>query len=162
MIVGMEEGLLPHMRSLESGSAEQLEEERRLCYVGMTRAKQHLYLVRAFRRAFTGHNPPSRFLADIPPQLIATTQRAVQPAMLPQRHRYAVHSQHEHFEERAVPGENFAAGDHVRHSKFGEGIVVSCEPSGNDYQVVVAFRGEAGIKKLLLSFAPLEKLQATE
>jgi DNA helicase-2/ATP-dependent DNA helicase PcrA len=81
--------------------------------------------------------------------------------MLPQRYRYAVHSQHEHFEERAVPTESFAAGDHVRHSKFGEGIVVSCEPSGNDYQVVVAFRGEAGIKKLLLSFAPLEKLQAT-
>lgn len=158
MIVGMEEGLLPHMRSLESGSAEQLEEERRLCYVGMTRAKQHLYLIRAFRRAFTGHNPPSRFLTDIPPQLIATTQRAVQPAMLPQRYRYAVHSQHDHTEVRAAPTETFAAGDHVRHSKFGEGIVVSCEPSGNDYQVVVAFRGEAGIKKLLLSFAPLEKL----
>jgi DNA helicase-2/ATP-dependent DNA helicase PcrA len=160
MIVGMEEGLLPHMRSLESGSAEQLEEERRLCYVGMTRAKQHLYLVRAFRRAFTGHNPPSRFLADIPPQLIATTQRAVQPAMLPQRYRYAVHSEHDHVPERGLPAESLAAGDHVRHEKFGEGIVVSCEPSGTDYQVVVAFRGEAGIKKLLLSFAPLEKLEA--
>ncbi len=160
MIVGLEEGLLPHMRSLESGNPEQLEEERRLCYVGMTRAKQHLYLIRAFRRAFTGHNPASRFLADIPPHLIATTQRAVQPAMLPQRYRYAVHSEHEHVTERAMPAESFAAGDHVRHNKFGEGIVVSCEPSGNDYQVVVAFRGEAGIKKLLLSFAPLEKLES--
>src|SRR3972149_5948681 len=82
-IVGMEEGVLPHMRSLESGNPEQLEEERRLCYVGMTRAKQHLYLVRAFRRAFSGHNLASRFLADIPPHLIATTQRAVQPPPRP-------------------------------------------------------------------------------
>ena len=64
-----------------------------------------------------------------------------------------------HAEERAIPAESFAAGDHVRHGKFGEGIVVSCEPSGNDYQIVVAFQGEAGIKKLLLSFAPLEKLE---
>ena len=64
------------MRSLESGNPEQLEEERRLCYVGMTRAKKHLYLVRAFRRAFSGHHPPSRFLMDIPPDLVAQSQRA--------------------------------------------------------------------------------------
>jgi DNA helicase-2/ATP-dependent DNA helicase PcrA len=159
-IVGLEEGILPHVRSIESGNPEQLEEERRLCYVGMTRAKEHLYLVRAFRRAFSGHNPPSRFLADIPPHLVAASQRAGQPAMFPQRYRYAVHSTHPHQEERSAPAESFAAGDHVRHDKFGNGIVVSCEPSGNDYQVVVAFQGEAGIKKLLLSFAPLEKIQA--
>ncbi|UCH86815.1 MAG: UvrD-helicase domain-containing protein, partial [Dehalococcoidia bacterium] len=63
-IVGMEEGLLPHMRSYDDPA--QMEEERRLCYVGMTRAQERLYLVRAFRRTFGGHNPPSRFLADIP------------------------------------------------------------------------------------------------
>ncbi|MFB3052764.1 MAG: hypothetical protein ACE1ZT_02735, partial [Dehalococcoidia bacterium] len=62
--------------------------------------------------------------------------------------------------EAAAPAETFAAGDHVRHPKFGEGIVVSCQPSGADYQVVVAFQGEAGIKKLLLSFAPLERVDA--
>ena len=56
--------------------------------------------------------------------------------------------------------DTFAAGDHVRHPKFGEGIVVSCQPSGSDYQVVVAFQGKAGIKKLLLSFAPLERVDA--
>jgi DNA helicase-2/ATP-dependent DNA helicase PcrA len=156
-IIGMEEGVLPHMRSLESGNPEQLEEERRLCYVGMTRAKHHLYLVRAFRRAFSGHNPPSRFLADISPNLIAHTQRAASPSMFPQRHRYTVHRQLD-TGAPAAPAESLSAGDHVRHPKFGEGIVVSCEPSGADYQVVVAFQGEAAIKKLLLSFAPLEKI----
>ena len=60
----------------------------------------------------------------------------------------------------AAPAETFAAGDHVRHPKFGEGLVVCCQPSGADYQVVVAFPGEAGIKKRLLSFAPLERVEA--
>ena len=165
-IVGLEEGLLPHMRSLESGDPAQLEEERRLCYVGMTRAKQQLYLVRAFRRAFSGHHPPSRFLADIPPNLTASSERAAAPTLWPQ-HRYRVPSAHPEPVEGAAPdgappaaqAEVFSAGDHVRHPRFGQGIVVSCEPSGTDYQVVVAFQGEAGIKKLLLSFAPLERTE---
>jgi len=167
-IVGLEEGLLPHMRSLDSGDPAQLEEERRLCYVGMTRAEAHLYLVRAFRRSYGGHNPPSRFLADIPADLTDQRERVAAPTLWPQRHRYAttsasrVGAQHAapSPEERAAPAETFAAGDHVRHLKFGEGIVVSCRPSGADYQVVVAFQGEAGIKKLLLSFAPLERVDA--
>jgi DNA helicase-2/ATP-dependent DNA helicase PcrA len=76
------------MRSLESGDPAQLEEERRLCYVGMTRAKAHLYLVRAFRRAFSGHHPPSRFLADIPPQLVSVAQKGAQRQMFgPTRYR---------------------------------------------------------------------------
>jgi DNA helicase-2/ATP-dependent DNA helicase PcrA len=157
MVTGLEEGLLPHMRSLESGNPEQLEEERRLCYVGMTRAKSHLYLVRTFRRGYMGHNPPSRFLADIPPELVTQSQRAASPTMFSTRHRYGVRQTEE---TPSTPSESFAAGDRVRHDSFGEGIVVSCEPSGTDYQVVVAFKGEAGIKKLLLSFAPLEKVQA--
>ncbi len=162
-IVGLEEGLLPHMRSLESGDPAQLEEERRLCYVGMTRAKHHLYLVRAFRRAFSGHNPPSRFLTDIPQHLIAQSQRVAAPSMFPSRYRYATRdpapAAPDPGDEGRGTGDAFSAGDHVRHPKFGEGIVVSCEPSGADYQVVVAFQGEAGIKKLLLSFAPLENVE---
>ena len=165
-MIGMEEGILPHIRSLESGNPAQIEEERRLCYVGMTRAKRHLYLVRAFRRAFSGHNPASRFLADIPPTLSAESQRAAQREMMPARYRYGTHAGTVgarlgaplRDEDTAPPLETFAAGDHVRHPKFGEGIVVSCEPSGPDYQIVIAFQGEAGIKKLLLSFAPLERV----
>jgi len=165
-MIGMEEGILPHVRSLESGNPAEIEEERRLCYVGMTRAKRHLYLVRAFRRAFSGHHPASRFLADIPPILAAQSQRATQREMMPARYRHGTHSGTVgarldaplHDEEPGPPLEIFNAGDHVRHPKFGEGIVVSCEPSGLDFQVVVAFQGEAGIKKLLLSFAPLERV----
>ena len=165
-MIGMEEGILPHIRSLESGNPAQIEEERRLCYVGMTRAKRHLYLVRAFRRVFSGHNPASRFLADIPPTLSAESQRAAQREMMPARYRYGTHAGTVgarlgaplRDDDAAPPLETFAAGDHVRHPKFGEGIVVSCEPSGPDYQIVIAFQGEAGIKKLLLSFAPLERV----
>ena len=166
-MIGMEEGTLPHIRSLESGNPAEIEEERRLCYVGMTRAKRHLYLVRAFRRAFSGHHPASRFLADIPPILAAQSQRATQREMMPARYRHGTHSGTVgarldaplHDEEPGPPVEIFNAGDYVRHPKFGEGIVVSCEPSGPaDYLCVVAFQGEAGIKKLLLSFAPLERV----
>ena len=166
-MIGMEEGILPHIRSLESGNPAEIEEERRLCYVGMTRAKRHLYLVRAFRRAFSGHHPASRFLADIPPILAAQSQRATQREMMPARYRHGTHSGTVgarldaplHDEEPGPPVEIFNAGDYVRHPKFGEGIVVSCEPSGPaDYLCVVAFQGEAGIKKLLLSFAPLERV----
>ena len=166
-MIGMEEGTLPHIRSLESGNPAEIEEERRLCYVGMTRAKRHLYLVRAFRRAFSGHHPASRFLADIPPILAAQSQRATQREMMPARYRHGTDSGTVgarldaplHDEEPGPPLEIFNAGDHVRHPKFGEGIVVSCEPSGPaDYLCVVAFQGEAGIKKLLLSFAPLERV----
>lgn len=165
-IVGLEEGLLPHMRSLASGDPAQLEEERRLFYVGMTRAKRHLYLLRAFRRSFAGHNPASRFLQNIPESLTAPSGRVAAPTLFPTRHRYATtapagaqrHASPSHIQ--SATAQTFVPGDRVRHAKFGDGIVVSCEPSGGDYQVVVAFQGEAGIKKLLLSFAPLAKVEA--
>jgi DNA helicase-2/ATP-dependent DNA helicase PcrA len=160
-IVGMEEGLLPHMRSYDDPA--QMEEERRLCYVGMTRAQERLYLVRAFRRTFGGHNPPSRFLADIPRDLVTTRERV--PTEAPARERFiAAASTPARPEERPKRLDvAFAAGDHVRHAKFGEGIVVSCqEEKGGDQLVIVAFKGEAGIKRLLLSFAPLEHLSSGE
>jgi DNA helicase-2/ATP-dependent DNA helicase PcrA len=148
-MVGLEEGLLPHIRSFEDPG--QMEEERRLCYVGMTRAKELLYLVRAFRRTRGGPHPPSRFLADIPPHLLVPAA-AQRPAQL-----YAT---------PAPPAGDgggtaaFRAGDRVRHPRFGEGVVVSCTPAGDDQLVTVAFKGEAGIKKLLLSLARSEPMES--
>ncbi len=174
-ITGLEEGVLPHMRSFDNPN--QMEEERRLAYVGFTRAKQRLYLLRAFRRGFAGnrmHSPPSRFLRDLPahlteggrpnmpssqPMLSPPTPRAVprpQPTRIPANAppaREAAPSEEEAVEAR------FSAGDHVRHKQFGEGIVLSCVPDRSDFLVTVAFKGESGIKKLLLSFAPLEKVE---
>ena len=153
-IVGMEDGILPHFKSIDD--PEQLEEERRLCYVGITRAKQRVYLVRAFRRHLMGSsnvNRPSRFLQDIPPQLLVSSSvwdgEDSEPAS-------AVYSWD------ATPPEagdlpDLKPGDHVQHEQFGEGVVVSCQPVKNDAEVVVAFDG-TGVKRLLLSFAKLEKM----
>jgi DNA helicase-2/ATP-dependent DNA helicase PcrA len=160
-IVGMEEGMLPHIRSYDDPA--QMEEERRLCYVGITRCKERLYLLRAFRRHYMGlsaHNPASRFLKDIPPELVvapATTEGGARDWEVGarERRRALVPSS-----EAPVPHTEaaFGAGDRVRHAKFGEGVVVSCAPKGSDQEVTVAFKGEAGIKKLLVSFANLEKV----
>jgi len=130
-----------------------MEEERRLCYVGITRAKERLYLTRAFRRNFLGAsrpNPPSRFLSDIPLHL-------VQPSILPTGgHDMAASAS---LASHLLETENtFKAGDHIRHPKFGEGIVVNCLAVRDDHEITVAFKGGAGVKKLLLSFAPLEKM----
>ncbi len=183
-MVGMEEGLLPHSRSMDT--PEEIEEERRLCYVGVTRAQKRLYLLRAFRRGFwggSGPSDPSRFLEDIPRDLI---EGAAQPAP-PERPaaqtgvrtarpagprpasngagevRPAVERARRRRRERreaapaAAPA--YTAGDKVRHPAFGDGIVMSCEPAaGGDFQVTVAFKEGHGVKRLLLGFAPLEKL----
>ncbi len=157
-MIAMEEGVLPHIRSFDDPA--QMEEERRLCYVGMTRAKERLYLLRAFRRYSMGmsqHNPASRFLKDMPPELIAQ-QSAIAAATQtgPRAHRYAEPARRD--DRPPVPEEAvFSGGEKVRHPRFGEGIVVSCVVANGDQELTVAFKGEAGIKKLLLSLAPLER-----
>ena len=170
-IVGTEEGLLPHMRSYDDPN--QMEEERRLCYVGMTRAQRRLYLVRAFRRSLGGHNPPSRFLADIPPHLVTARPPKADPvAGLPSRSSFdrlrtsgeghaepvAGAERDEAAEAPSVDVDAYRPGDRVRHTKFGEGIVVSCQESSGDLLVTVAFKGDAGLKRLLASFAALERM----
>jgi DNA helicase-2/ATP-dependent DNA helicase PcrA len=163
-MLGMEEGVLPHIRSFDD--PEQMEEERRLCYVGITRAKQRLYLVRAFRRALMGMsttNPPSRFLRDVPENLVHFLSRredernAARIGALPGRERAARMAATP--APIAVPSDPaFAPGDHVRHEKFGEGLVVSCTLARDDQEVTVAFKGGVGVKKLLLSLANLRKV----
>ena len=154
-IVGVEEGILPHFKSFDDPA--QMEEERRLCYVGITRAKQRVYLVRAFRRSLRGGstvNKPSRFLEDIPQRLITggglwSGEDSQVTA--------SVYSWNKAPAPRVITPE-LKAGDHVHHTQFGDGVVVSSQPVKDDKEIVVAFRG-AGIKKLLLSFAKLEKVE---
>jgi len=153
-IVGMEEGMLPHFRSFDDPG--QMEEERRLCYVGITRAKERVYLVRAFRRNRRGSSTvgkPSRFLDDIPRHLISG-------AGMWQGEENQVASIYS-WNKPSTPVvtiSEFKAGDHVRHAQFGEGVVVTSRPVKDDAEVVVAFNG-AGLKKLLLSYAKLEKVE---
>jgi DNA helicase-2/ATP-dependent DNA helicase PcrA len=146
-----------------------MEEERRLAYVGVTRAKDRLYLLRAFRRSQmgqSGHNPPSRFLKDLPEELTHFAQQTVETAYSSPRRvsdwaASAVQNGHDGDGERPAL-DLYHAGEHVRHAKFGEGIVVTALATANgaDQEVTVAFKGAAGVKKLLLSFAPLERMDA--
>lgn len=143
-IVGMEEGVLPHFRSF--ADTEQMEEERRLCYVGITRARERVYLVHAFRRSMYGGkrpNPPSPFLKDIPAHLVVRNSNR----------RTTVSKGGEH--TRLL---ELKAGDRVRHSKFGDGMVVSIVATRGDQEVTVAFGRGVGVKRLLVSLAPLERL----
>ncbi len=156
-ITGMEEGLLPHIRSLDD--EDELEEERRLCYVGVTRARERLYLLRAFRRGFRGgfeRRVPSRFLADIPQKLIMAAETAAPKVRRKAADTAPSRGQTNAESEAPAPGPSFTTGDKVRHAKFGEGMVVSAIPSNGDVELTVAFEG-AGVKRLLASFAPLER-----
>ncbi len=155
-IVGLEEGILPHRKSVDD--PEQMEEERRLCYVGITRAKKRLYLLRSYRRSLFGGstaNPPSRFLRDISPHLISPralcedSPTPVASGDLGQDFRPS---------PRSLSVLALKVGDHVHHSKFGPGIVMNCLPAKDDQELTVVFEA-AGVKKLLASLAPLEKIE---
>lgn len=172
-IVGMEEGLLPHSRALDS--AADLEEERRLCYVGITRAKERLYLARSFRRSLYGNSGPtlrSRFLEEIPEELTVYARgpgrvSAAGHAGLGQSRPAAAANPLTEWQRRpsaaaatpaAPPPPAYIpeVGDRVRHSKFGEGTVMSCEEWGSDYEAAVMFEG-GELRRLLLSYARLER-----
>ncbi|MEM3390841.1 MAG: 3'-5' exonuclease [Archaeoglobaceae archaeon] len=155
-IVGVEEGLLPHFKSLDD--PYQMEEERRLCYVGITRAKRRVYLVHAFRRNLMGRstvNKPSRFLQDIPRDLV--TGGEIWQAEESKIGTEIVTGLNVTSKNPTTSLLELKSGDKVRHNQFGEGVVVSSTARGNDYEVVVAFTG-VGVKKLLQSFARLEKI----
>lgn len=158
-IVGMEEGILPHIRSFDA--PEQMEEERRLCYVGITRAKSRVYLVRAFRRNMMGGsdvNAPSRFLKDIPAELTCGARPwKVEKPIFHQRERELDWMNEPEFcDDQSLV--ELKAGDNVCHPQFGRGTVINANPVRGDVEVIVTFRG-VGVKKLLLSLAKLEKAE---
>jgi DNA helicase-2/ATP-dependent DNA helicase PcrA len=145
-VTGMEDGIFPHMRAL--GDPAQLEEERRLCYVGLTRAQDRLYLTRAWSRNLWGqnqYNGPSRFLGEIPDSLTTAAKRAKRRPQM------------EAANPRTTVGPDaIGSGDRVRHSHWGLGTVREVIGAGDRAEAVVSFDAE-GDKTLLLAWAPLEK-----
>jgi len=148
-LAGMEEGLFPHQRSAEDPT--RLEEERRLCYVGMTRAREELYLTYAESRRIHGtdhYGRPSRFLREVPPELL----EEIRPSS-----NYSspyVAAKPSHAVQDDVP---FQLGQAVSHAKFGEGVVLQMEGSGPNMRIHVNF-AVAGPKWLVLAYANLDKL----
>jgi DNA helicase-2/ATP-dependent DNA helicase PcrA len=151
-IIGLEDGVFPHYRSM--GEPAELEEERRLMYVGVTRAQQRLYLTHAWSRMLfgsTSYNPPSRFLGEIPSELVHAIEEEnvigaggeVSPI------RAAVDGR------REIP--QISAGDTVLHDRWGEGVVLTVSGAGSDAEATVRFE-EAGEKRLLVAYAPLKKV----
>jgi DNA helicase-2/ATP-dependent DNA helicase PcrA len=143
-IAGMEDGVFPHFRSMTD--ADELEEERRLAYVGITRARKRLFLTHAWSRSLFGassYNPPSRFLGEFPSELISEQEQADGQGPL----------------DQIVAGElpDVAAGDTVRHDRFGEGVVITVSGRGHDAEALIRFEDE-GEKRLLLAYAPLTKV----
>jgi len=146
-MIGCEEGVFPHSRSIDEGS---LEEERRLCYVGITRAMRDLTLTYARRRAVFGsqtYGLPSRFLAELPPDLV---DRGDEPRAYATGARAASWSA----ARTEAPSASFRMGDDVVHPAFGDGVVTGLEPGGI---VVVRFAGDGSERKLMAEYAPISK-----
>ncbi|MCP1356247.1 DNA helicase PcrA [Aneurinibacillus migulanus] len=176
-LAGMEEGIFPHSRALFE--EVEMEEERRLAYVGITRAEQELFLTRALMRTLYGQtkmNAPSRFIEEIPEHLIqaegtvqerlaARTGRMDSQMTQPQQRSGVVSmrsQQPKGSTSKASGGQgaeamDWKAGDKVAHGKWGTGTVVSIKGSGQDLELTIAFPNPTGLKKLLAKFAPIEK-----
>ena len=166
-LTGMEDGIFPHIRSL--GSETELEEERRLAYVGITRARERLYLSRALSRSAWGspmHNPASRFLDEIPPELVesrrdepvltwsgssaASAPRPAAPVGMLKRPEPTAGTR---------PVVALAVGDRVLHKTFGMGTVTGTSGVGDKAEATIDF-GTVGTKRLLLRYAPVDKIEA--
>ena len=172
-LTGLEEGLFPHSRAFES--EEELEEERRLCYVGITRAQRQLYLTHTMHRTLYGNvrsNLPSRFLREIPKHLLATdsprsagaAKTSFSPASSPRQsgapiNRFGIGAGKVTAEAAAGSGEapRFGLGEKVYHTNFGNGTVVAVEGEGSNRTVKVAFI-QGGIRSFLADLAPLKRI----
>lgn len=171
-MVGMEDGMFPSYMSISSEDPGDLEEERRLCYVGITRAMRELTLTAARQRMVRGeihYNRVSRFVEDIPKELLAQGEKA-QPKEKHQREETKAHAAYrqmkeqfhtkafvpQQFEVKKAEGLAYTVGDRVRHIKFGVGTVENIVEGGRDYEVTVNF-DRVGVKKMFASFAKLVK-----
>ncbi|MCG3743335.1 DNA helicase II [Vibrio cincinnatiensis] len=152
-MVGVEEGMFPSQMSVEE--AGRLEEERRLCYVGMTRAMQKLYMTYAEIRRLYGqdkYHKPSRFIRELPEQCLDEVRMKAQVSRPANSGRFSATAVKDNFNETG-----FSLGSRVRHPKFGDGTIINFEGSGPQSRVQVAFNGE-GIKWLVTAYAKLEKV----
>lgn len=181
-ITGMEEGLFPSYMTISSGNPDDLEEERRLCYVGITRAMKSLNLSSARQRMLRGetqYNPVSRFIKEIPPLLIDKREQGFMaglksapsflerqseggfgrkaPQKTPLMNRTASYAAPKAMGNPKSEGLSYHTGDTVRHIKFGTGVVLGIVEGGRDYEVTVDFE-KFGVKKMFASFAKLQKL----
>ena len=157
-VTGLEDGILPHARSLDD--LEQMAEERRLMYVGMTRAEDRLFLTYAFRRTRYGDSEPSdpsRFLEDVPLELVSGSWRRGQGRWTMDDGRQSPSTTIRR-SPLSIRHLQFHAGQRVRHATFGEGLVIESRADGDDEIVTVAFE-EVGLKRLMASFANLERLE---
>jgi DNA helicase-2/ATP-dependent DNA helicase PcrA len=157
-LTGMEDGIFPHSRTL--GEKDEIEEERRLAYVGLTRARQRLYISRAEYRSTWGapnYNPPSRFLDEIPEDVIEWRNqgRSSSPSLV-SRTRTAITPPPRATGKKSVAME-LAVGERVSHDTFGLGTVVAVAGAGDKAEATINF-GQYGEKRLLLRYAPVEKL----
>ena len=158
-MVGLEEGVFPGYRSMSSDS--ELEEERRLCYVGITRAREHLYMTNSESRTLFGsttHNRKSRFLAEIPAHLVEVPLKAVNPnVVFVDKSQMGQATSATAGTRSLLPCPDLAAGDKVLHKKFGEGIIIKVEPEGGDLKLDILFEA-SGMKRLMAGYAGLVKL----
>jgi DNA helicase-2/ATP-dependent DNA helicase PcrA len=154
-MIGCEEGIFPHMRSIEAGD---LDEERRLCYVGITRARRELYMTYARQRSLFGRrewNVPSRFLDEVPDELTDREVRDTRQS-LTSWDRWGTGAQPASARpEPAAAGASFSIGDDVTHATMGDGVVIGQEPGG---LVVVRFASDGSERKLMMDYAPLKKV----
>lgn len=175
-LIGMEEGLFPHARSMMDET--EMEEERRLAYVGMTRAREALYLTNARMRTIFGQtnmNPASRFIQEIPEDLLETVGDTADDGVSSfERQTTAARGHAPSFSQRGgtfqarrtvsesranhqVLQTDWQVGDKAKHKKWGEGTVVSLNGEGDDLELTIAFPQPTGLKRLLARFAPIEK-----
>ncbi|MGX9136131.1 DNA helicase PcrA [Rummeliibacillus sp. JY-2-4R] len=169
-IIGMEENIFPHSRSLQD--EDEMEEERRLCYVGITRAEQRLYLTCAQCRTIFGRssfNRPSRFLQEIGTEIMdevstqgqtssngfGTTKRRTSGFIAPQTRKTVITST---YNQTGGDQIGWKVGDKASHKKWGVGTVVSVRGEGENTELDIAFNSPTGIKRLLAKFAPIEKV----